>query len=321
MRGRAPRTGFVCAGKADAVGWWWLVFGGLVGILLALDLLVFHRHAHRERTREAVLWSLFWIGLGLAFTLFVGWSRGQEQAFAYLTAFLIEKSLSVDNLFVFLALFTYFGVAPEHHHRVLFWGIVGAILTRGVFIFAGVALIQQFHWFIYLLGLVLIATGAKLGLGEGEEIHPERNIIVRWASRVLPLERNYHGERFMVRTEAGLRFTPLFVVLLAIESTDVMFAVDSVPAVLAVSQDPFVVYSSNIFAILGMRALYFVLAGALRALSLLRPALAVILVLVGAKMLLTDVYEIPTAASLVVVAAILAAAAIGSLILDRSRTR
>lgn len=297
------------------MGWWWAVFGAVVTGLLALDLLVFHRHAQIERTRQAVLWSVFWVGIGLGFSLFVWWTRGHEQAFAYLTAFLIEKSLSVDNLFVFLALFSYFGVAPENHHRVLFWGIVGAIVTRGIFIFAGVTLIQHFHWFVYLLGAVLIATGAKLGLGEGDEVHPERNLVVRWASRVLPLERSYHGERFAVRTARGLRFTPLFIVLIAIESTDIMFAVDSVPAVLAVSQDLFVVYSSNIFAILGLRALYFVLAGALQSLRLLRPALALILVLVGAKMLISDVYEVSTALSLAVVALILAGATVASLLL------
>ncbi len=301
------------------MSWWWAVFGAVVTGLLALDLLVFHRHAHAERTREAILWSVFWVGIGLAFSLFVGWTRGHEQAFAYLTAFLIEKSLSVDNLFVFLALFTYFGVPPQHHHRVLFWGIVGAIVTRGIFIFAGVTLIQHFHAFIYLLGIILVATGAKLGLGEGEEVHPERNLVVRWASRVLPLEKSYHGERFAVWTDKGLRFTPLFIVLVAIESTDVMFAVDSVPAVLAVSQDVFVVYSSNIFAILGLRALYFVLARALQALRLLRPALALILVLVGVKMLISDVYEVATALSLVVVASILAAATVGSLLLGEPR--
>jgi tellurite resistance protein TerC len=290
------------------MAWWWLVFGGVVTACLALDLFVFHRHAHAERTREAVGWSIVWISVGLAFAGFVAYVKGGDAAFAYLTAFLIEKSLSVDNLFVFLALFTYFAVAPENHHRVLFWGIMGAIVTRGIFIFAGVELIRHFHWSIYLLGIILVATGAKLGLSGEEEMHPERNPVVRLASRLLPVERSYHGERFTVRTPQGLRFTPLFLVLVAIESMDVLFAVDSVPAVLAVSQDAFVVYTSNIFAILGLRALYFVLAHALRSLSLLRPALALILVLVGVKMLLTDVVDVPTAVSLGVVAAILGGA-------------
>jgi tellurite resistance protein TerC len=301
--------------------WWWLVFGAVVVLLLTLDLAVFHRHARHESTRRALLWSVVWIGLGLGFSLFVALVRGHDAALAYLTAYLIEESLSVDNLFVFLALFTYFGVASEHQHRVLFWGILGAILFRGLFIFAGVALISRFHWVLYILGILLVATGAKLGLGEAEQVHPERNLIVRWASRVLPMQKSYHGERFTVRTNKGLRFTPLFLVLLAIESTDVMFAVDSVPAVLAVSRDAFVVYTSNIFAVLGLRALYFVLAGALRSLRLLRPALAIILVLVGVKMLLADVVEIPTEASLAVVAVILAAATAGSVLLTARAKR
>ncbi len=301
--------------------WWWWVFGALVVAMLALDLAVFHRHSRRESTRRALLWSALWIGLGLGFSLFVWLVRGHDGALAYLTAYLIEESLSVDNLFVFLALFTYFGVAPEHQHRVLFWGIVGAIVFRGLFIFAGVALISRFHWVMYVLGLLLVATGARLGLSQEEQVHPGRNIVVRWASRVLPIDKQHHGERFTVRTAKGLRFTPLLLVLLAIESTDVMVAVDSVPAVLAVSRDAFVVYSSNIFAVLGLRALYFVLAGALGSLRLLRPALAIILVLVGVKMILADVVEVPTEASLAAVAAILALATAGSLLLPARSKR
>jgi tellurite resistance protein TerC len=300
-------------------GWGWLVFAAAVAILMALDLSVFHRHARRESTRQALLWSAIWIGLGLAFSLVVALVRGHQGALAYLTAYLIEESLSVDNLFVFLALFTYFGVAPEYQHRVLFWGILGAIIFRGIFIFAGVALIARFHWVMYILGIMLVATGAKLGLSEAERVHPERNVVVRWASRVLPIERSFHGERFTVKTGRGWRFTPLLLVLLAIESTDVMFAVDSVPAVLAVSRDAFVVYTSNVFAVLGLRALYFVLAGALRSLRLLRPALAIILVLVGVKMLLAEVVEVPTEASLIVVAVILGVATVGSLLLPEPK--
>jgi tellurite resistance protein TerC len=295
----------------------WGVFAAVVVALLVVDLAVGHRHGRSDGIGRAAAWSALFVGTGLAFALFVGYTRGTDAALSYLTALLIEQSLSVDNLFVFLALFTYFGVAAEHQHRVLFWGIVGAWVMRGVFIFAGVALINSFHWVIYLLGLILVATGAKLGLSESEEVHPERNVVVRWASRVLPLERSYHGESFTVRTAAGLRFTPLFLVLLAIESTDLMFAVDSVPAVLAVSRDAFVVYSSNIFAIMGLRALYFVVAGALSALRFLRPALALILVLVGAKMILADVVVVPTAVSLGAVAAILAAATALSLAMPR----
>jgi len=293
----------------------WIVFAAVVATLLTLDITFTHRRGKAQSMRAAAAWSAVFVGTGLAFSLFVGYTRGSEAAFAYLTALLIEQSLSVDNLFVFLALFTYFSVPSEHQHRVLFWGIIGAWVMRGIFIFAGVALINAFHWLIYLLGIILVATGAKLGLSGAEEVHPEKNLIVRWASAVLPFERSYHGESFTVRTAQGLRFTPLFLVLLAIESTDLMFAVDSVPAVLAVSRDPFVVYTSNIFAIMGLRALYFVVAGALKALRFLRPALALILVLVGVKMILAEVVEIPILASLGAVASILFAATIASLLL------
>ncbi len=299
--------------------WWWILFGAVVALLLGLDLMVFHRHPGREGTRRALAWSAFWIALGLGFSLVVGLARGHHAALTYLTAYLVEQSLSVDNLFVFVGLFAYFSVAPEHHHRVLFWGILGVIVTRGLFIFAGVALISRFEWLVYVLGVILIGTAGKLGLSGGEEVHPERNVVVRLASRVLPMVRSYHGERFAVRTERGWRFTPLLLVLLAIESTDVMFAVDSVPAVLAISRDSFVVYTSNIFAVLGLRALYFALAGALRSLRYLRPALAVILGLIGVKMLLAEVVEIPTELSLGVIAAILAAAVAASLLLPDRR--
>ncbi len=292
----------------------WLVFGVLVAGLLGLDLFVFHRHAARESLRTSILWSVFWVGLGLAFAGFVAFSRGGDAAFAYLTAFLIEKSLSVDNLFVFLAIFTYFGVAARFQHRVLFWGIVGALAMRGLFIFAGVALLNRFHWLLYILGAVLLATGAKLGLSGEEEVHPEDNAVVRWASRALPVTGEMHGEHFFVRRAGRLLVTPLVVVLIAIETTDVMFAVDSVPAVLAVSRDPFVVYSSNIFAILGLRALYFALAGALGHLRFLRPALAVVLILIGAKMLVAEVVDVPTWLSLSVVGGVLALATVASLL-------
>ncbi len=293
--------------------WWWGVFGVVVGGALALDLLVFHRHAHRESMKEALGWSIFWVGLGLLFTLFVVFVEGRDAALAYLTAFLIEKSLSVDNLFVFVGLFAYFGVQPENQHRVLFWGIIGAIVIRGIFIFVGISLLTHFHWVNYLLGAILMATGAKLAVGQ-EETHPERNLVVRWASRTLPFVKDFHGERFTVRQEGNLRFTPLFLALVAVEATDVMFAVDSIPAVLAISSDPFVVYTSNLFAILGLRALYFVLVGALLSLRFLRPALAVILVLVGVKMMVADFHHVPTWVSLLVVGVLLTGATALSLL-------
>ncbi|MBZ5588937.1 MAG: TerC family protein [Acidobacteriia bacterium] len=300
---------------------WWVGFGAVVALLLGLDLFVFHRRPGHEGTRRALMWSAFWFGLGLSFSLLVGFTRGHDGALAYITAYLVELSLSVDNLFVFVALFAYFSVAPEHHHRVLFWGILGVLVTRGAFIFAGVALIARFHWVMYVLAVVLILTGVRLGLGVGEDVHPERNLVVRWASRVLPMVKSFHGNRFAVRTEHGWRFTPLLLVLLAIESTDVMFATDSVPAVLAISRDPFVVYTSNIFAVLGLRALYFVVAGALRTLRFLRPALSVVLVLIGVKMVLADVVEIPTGVSLGVVFLILASATTASLLMPEVKQR
>ncbi|MCS7182250.1 MAG: TerC family protein [Thermoanaerobaculum sp.] len=300
--------------------WWWVVFAGLVLGALALDLLVFHRHAHRESMREAVTWSVVWVGLGLFFALFVAAVEGQESALAYLTAFLIEKSLSVDNLFVFVGLFSYFGVLPENQHRVLFWGILGAIVIRGLFIFLGISLLTHFHWVNYLLGAILMATGAKMATG-GEEVHPEKNLLVRWAARVLPFTKEFRGQAFAVRSPQGWRFTPLFLALVAVEATDVMFAVDSIPAVLAISSDPFVVYTSNIFAILGLRALYFVLVGALRSLRYLRPALAIILVLVGIKMMVADYYHVENWVSLTVVGALLLGATVLSLEANRRERR
>jgi tellurite resistance protein TerC len=296
--------------------WWWVVAAAVVTALLALDLFVFHRKAKKESTREALLWSVLWVGVGLLFSLIVGHIHGREGALQYLTGFLIEKSLSVDNLFVFLAVFTYFGVRQEYQHRVLFWGILGAIITRGLFIFGGVALISRVHWTLFVLGALLVITGARLAFSN-EEVRPEKNRLVRWCRRVLPLVPDYNADRFTMRTPKGRRFTPLILVLIAIESADVMFAIDSVPAVLAVSQDAFIVYTSNIFAILGLRALYFVLVGALKSLRFLRWALALILVLVGLKMLITDLYKVPTLASLAAVAVIVTAATALSLLFPK----
>ncbi|PWB71541.1 MAG: hypothetical protein C3F15_12535 [Holophagae bacterium] len=294
--------------------WPWIVFCALVVVLLTLDLAFFHRRGVHRSTRASALWSALFVGVGLSFAVVVYFARGSDAALQYLTAFLIEESLSVDNLFVFLALFAYFGVPRMHEHRVLFWGIVGAMVLRGLFITAGVALIATFHWLIYLLGALLIATGAKLGLGKGEEVHPERNVVVRWVSRVLPVDRAYHGDRFMVRRDGRLLFTPLALVLVAVDIADVMFAIDSVPAVLAVSRDVFVIFSSNVFAVIGLRAIFSLLSGVLAALRFLRPALALILILVGAKMLLSSVVEVPTLISLAVVGAILAGATVLSLL-------
>ncbi len=299
--------------------WWWVVFAVLVSGILCIDLFVLHRHAKRDSFRAALIWSIVCVGSGLLFSLFVRQVKGGDAALAYLTAFLIEESLSIDNLFVFFALFSYFAVPAEHQHRVLFWGIVGAIVARGIFIFAGVALIHRFEWLVYILGLVLVATGAKLAFGGDEEVHPERNPILRLAQRWLPMTPAYHGDRFAVRLAGKRRFTPLLLVLVAIESTDIVFAVDSVPAVLAVSTDPFIVYTSNIFAIVGLRAIYFVLAKSLLTLRFLKPALALILTLIGIKMLISRWVHIPIGASLGTVAGILTVAVVLSLAWKRKQ--
>jgi len=294
----------------------WIVAALLVVGLLGVDLFVFHKKARKDTPKQAILWSVFWVVIGLAFAAFVGLIKGREGVLQYLTGFLIEKSLSVDNLFVFLAIFAYFAVPEDYQHRVLFWGIIGAVVSRGLFIFGGVALISRFHVMLYVLGALLVITGVRL-VFSSEEVHPEKNRVVRLARRLLPIEPQYHGERLVVHTAQGWRFTPLMLALLAIESADVMFAIDSVPAVLAVSQDPFVVYTSNIFAILGLRALYFVLAGALTKLRFLKWALAVILVLVGVKMLIVDMYKVPTLLSLAAVAVILGVAVTLSLLFPK----
>jgi tellurite resistance protein TerC len=293
----------------------WAVSLALVLLLVAADFAV-TRRPHEVSLREATGWSLFYLALPLAFGGWVWWQHGPRPGSEFLTGYVVEKSLSVDNLFVFLALFTYFAVPAENQHRVLFWGIVGAIVTRGAFIFAGVALLHAVAWLAYVLGAILVATGLKLAFTRGEEVHPDRNLLVRWARRALPLTSGYRGERFVLREGGRLLFTPLVVVLLAVESTDVMFAVDSVPAVLAITPDAFVAYTSNIFAVLGLRALYFLLAGAIEKLRYLRPALALVLVLLGIEMALAEggVLRLSTGASLAGVAGILGAAVLASLL-------
>lgn len=263
--------------------------------LIAVDLGLFNRHAHTIRLREAALMSAFWIGVALAFNVFVYATQGPVAGVEWFTAWLLEKSLSVDNLFVFLVIFSYFGVQGRYQRRVLTWGIIGALLMRGVMILVGASLIQQFHVIIYLFGAFLVYTGIKIARegedGEGPDI--EKNPAVRLARRFLPMTREYHEERFFTRVAGKLMATPLLLVLIVIETTDLAFAVDSIPAVLAITPDPFVVFTSNIMAILGLRALYFLLAGTLDKFHYLKYALGVILVFVGAKMLLEDVFLEP----------------------------
>jgi tellurite resistance protein TerC len=318
----------------DGMLWLWVGFNVCVLALLALDLGVFHRHAHVVSIKEATIWSVVWIGLALGFNvlLYFFWSAfvpgspysNSEAALAFLTGYLIEKSLSVDNIFVFVLIFTYFAVPAQYQHRVLFWGIIGALLMRAGLIVVGAALIKQFHWIIYLFGAFLIFTGIKMALHKHSEVHPERNPLVRLLRRIMPVTETYEGDRLFVRKHGRLIATPLFLVLVMIESTDLVFAVDSIPAIFAVTQDPFIVYTSNVFAILGLRSLYFVLAGMITKFAYLKLGLAVVLTFVGIKMVLVDTpFKIPTLVSLLAVATIISISIAASLLrawrLDRAR--
>ena len=299
----------------------WIGFTAFILALLALDLGVFHRKAHTVRYREALGWSAIWVGLALAFNLLVYHWFGSERALEFLTGYLIEKALSVDNIFVFLMVFSYFAVPSAFQHRVLFWGILGALLMRAAFIVAGAALLQRFHWIIYVFGAFLILTGIRLLSGSGAEVHPERNPVYRLFRRFVPAVDRYHGAAFTV-VENGRRFaTPLLLVVVVLEATDLVFALDSIPAIFAVTTDPFIVYTSNVFAILGLRALYFLLAGALDQFRYLKVGLGLVLCFVGAKMALSDVVHVPIVASLAVVALLLAGSVAASLAWPASRSR
>ncbi len=292
----------------------WVGFIAFVLAMLALDLGVFNRKSHAVSMKEAAIWTAVWISLALVFNVVIYFWRGQEAALEFLTGYLIEKALSVDNLFVFALIFSMFAVPSKYQHRVLFWGVLGALIMRGVFIGAGAALLERFHWIIYVMGAFLIFTGIKLAVQKETEIHPERNPLVRFFSKIFPVTKEYHGESFFVRMNGVLAATPLFIVLLIVESTDVVFAVDSIPAIFAVTQDPFLVYTSNVFAILGLRSLYFLLAGALDKFHYLKPALAVILSFVGVKMLVSGIVKIPVGVSLGVIVGLLVVAIAASLI-------
>jgi TerC family integral membrane protein len=295
----------------------WLGFTVFVLALLALDLGVFHRRAHAVGYREALGWSGFWVGLALGFALLVHRWFGSQPALAFLTGYLIEEALSVDNMFVFLVVFRYFAVPAELQHRVLFWGILGALVMRGIFILAGAALIERFHVILYVFGGFLLLTGIRLLRDQDAEIDPERNPVRRFFARFVPLVKEYRGQRFLVREGGRLFATPLLLVLAVIEATDVVFAVDSIPAIFGITTDPFIVYTSNVFAILGLRSLFFVLAGAMSRFHLLKLALGLVLAFVGIKMLVADLVEIPIVASLGVVAALFGGAIVLSLLFPR----
>ena len=295
----------------------WLLFLAFVAGMLALDLGVFHRHAHAVSRKEAAIWSTVWIGLAILFNVGVYLVMGTEAGLEWTTGYLIEKSLSVDNVFVFLLIFSTFAVPAQYQHRVLFWGILGALVMRAVLILVGAALLSTFHVIIYLFGAFLIVTGLRFLRHTETAPSLEENRLVRLAKRFFPTTEGYEGQKFFTRRNGVVFMTPLFLVLLLVESTDLVFAVDSIPAIFAVTDDPFIVFTSNIFAILGLRALYFVLSGYLADLRYLKPALAAVLVFVGAKMLLIDIYKIPSLVSLAVIVAILGVAMTASLIVQR----
>ena len=291
--------------------------------MLALDLGVFHRKAHVVSIKEATIWSVVWISLALVFNLglYLFWDQlsptstytNREAALAFFTGYLIEKSLSVDNIFVFVLIFTFFAVPAAYQHRVLFWGILGALIMRGTLIAVGATLLKEFHWIIYVFGAFLIFTGIRMALHRNEKMHPEQNPLVRLLRRVMPVTDNYEGDKFFIRRAGTLMATPLLLVLILVESTDLVFAVDSIPAIFAVTNDPFIVYTSNVFAILGLRSLYFLLAGVVDKFYYLKLGLSAVLVFVGTKMVLVDLYKIPVGASLGVIASILAISVIASL--------
>ncbi len=292
----------------------WTVFGILVLGFLALDLGVFNRKAHVIGVKEALLWTGFWIGLALLFCAGVYAFEGHQKALEFLAGYLIEYSLSVDNLFVFLLIFGYFQVPPQYEHKALFWGILGALVIRAVFILVGVALIERFEWIIYIFGLFLIYTAAKMAVSKDREVHPERNPVLKLLRRVMPVVHSYDGGRFFLVKDGVRHATPLFAVVLALETTDILFAVDSIPAVLAITTDPFIVYTSNVFAILGLRSLFFALSGLMRIFHYLHWGLVVILSFVGVKMLLSHLVKIPVFVSLGVIVGVLALSILASLL-------
>lgn len=292
----------------------WILFNVFVAAMLLLDLGVFHRRAHGVRFREALGWSAMWIALAGAFAVLVYFWHGRTPSLEFVTGYVIELSLSVDNLFVFLLIFRYFRVPSDQQHKVLFWGIIGALVMRAIFILAGVGLIRRFHWIIYLFGALLIYSGIKFLREENANIHPEKNPVLRVFRRLMPVTKDYVGGKFFVR-QRGLYATPLLVALLVVETSDLLFAVDSIPAILAITLNTFIVYTSNVFAILGLRSMYFALATMMDIFHYLHYGLSVVLIFIGAKMLLSHYYEIPTVVALLTVLLVLGISVAASLLL------
>jgi tellurite resistance protein TerC len=301
--------------------WLWVGFNVFVLAMLAIDLGVFHRSAHEVSVKEAAIWSAVWVALALGFNYGLYRFMGEQAGLEFLAGYLIEKALSVDNIFIFVLIFSYFQVPPKYQHRVLFWGILGALIMRGVMIGLGAYLIHRFAWILYVFGAFLVWTGYRMARQDERAIEPEANPVIRLVRRLVPVTGTYHGSSFFIREPAArpgassrIEATPLFVVLALVETTDLIFAVDSIPAVFAVTRDPFLVYSSNVFAILGLRALYFLLSGIIDKFRYLKFGLSVGLIFVGAKMLLADVYKVPIGLSLGLIALVIMASVIASLL-------
>jgi len=299
---------------------WWTFFGVFILAMLTLDLGVFSRRAHTVKIKESLYWTSFWVALALLFCAGIYYFYGHQKALEFLTGYLIEYSLSIDNLFVFLLFFRFFRVPAEYEQKALIWGIMIALITRGIFIFAGIALINNFHWVIYIFGAFLIFTAIQIGRGKEQEVHPEKNIAIKMLRMFMPVSHEYSENRFFAIIKDKRYATPLLAVVLVLGTTDVFFAVDSIPAVLAVTTDPFIVYTSNVFAVLGLRSLFFAISGLMKLFHHLQYGLAVILGFVGIKMLITDLYKINIGASLAFIASVIALSVIASLIWPKKKT-
>jgi tellurite resistance protein TerC len=298
--------------------YFWIGFHIFIFLMLALDLGVFHKHTHKVPVKEAVIWTFVWISLALMFNIFVYFEFGKIKALEFLTGYVIEYSLSVDNIFVFILIFSYFAVKDQYQHKILFWGILGALIMRGIFIFAGVALINRFHWIVLIFGGFLVLTGIRMLFQKDQEVDPEKNPIVRFFKKFLPVAHGMHGDKLFIRQNHKLYATPLFLVLVIIESSDLIFAVDSIPAILAISHDRFIVYTSNIFAIMGLRSLYFAIAGIMGYFRYLKVGLAFVLTFVGLKMLAGFLnFEIPIVLSLLIILTILTFSILASVVLKK----
>ncbi|HLO57853.1 MAG TPA: TerC family protein [Bacteroidales bacterium] len=299
----------------------WVIFNAFVVLMLSLDLGVFHRKSHDVSVKEALIWTFVWIFLALIFNVIIYFWKGQQQAMEYFTGYLVEKALSVDNIFVFIMVFSYFQIPPAYQHKVLFWGIIGALIMRVIFIFAGVALLEKFHFTIYIFGALLIFTGIKMFNHNNAKIDPGKNPVLKFFKKFVPVTQSLEADKFFIKREGKRLATPLFLVLIFIETTDLIFAVDSIPAILAITQDQFIVYTSNVFAILGLRSLYFALAGVVHRFWLLSYGLAIVLIFVGIKMMMVDVYKLPIEWSLLFIALVIAGSVVLSLRIKRRQAQ